>query len=298
MNDNYVFLEKHRIIKTYLTKEDAYYDFEYICKNRLNIYNEIQYDLFKNKNTSFNNYNICDKLCLLNIRTNNDNDLLETDVYKYGVNGIYKVINNNKNNKDKKDHKDNKDNNYNNSVKVNNDNNSETIFKKRKEPVVIKTREEIDLDIQIKKDKDNFEKELKLMEEKLKQNITIYENDINVYINLSSQIKNKLLKEKNLPLFFINKYYVFKFMEENDNVNNYELYVSLQKIIEYTENNNINKLLEELMDELTDEITNDLCMKFIEYLNTLDIYLKTDKKIHEELNDKSPESIFVKDVNI
>jgi len=55
MNDNYVFLEKHRIIKTYLTKEDAYYDFEYICKNRLNIYNEIQNDLFKNKNTSFNN---------------------------------------------------------------------------------------------------------------------------------------------------------------------------------------------------------------------------------------------------
>ena len=130
------------------------------------------------------------------------------------------------------------------------------------------------------------------MEEKIKQNISIFENDIDVYLNISSQIKNKILKEKNIPLFFINKYYIYRFMEKYDDINNYELYNSLQQIIEYTEDNNNN-----IFDDIPEEY-NDLCINFIEYLNSLDVYLKTDKKIHEELNDKSPESIFIKDVVI
>lgn len=151
-------------------------------------------------------------------------------------------------------------------------------------------------------------------EQKRAQGISVLKSDKNVYLHIDSKIKSNKIKDSNIPPFFVTKYYIIKFMNDNDLIDmtndemieaEYDLFTQLYKVVELYEasndniiddnvaNNNTkddNSAFELTVDDLLTEIDNeyvDICVDFFDTLSSLGDNIMTEKKIHETLNNES-----------
>lgn len=138
------------------------------------------------------------------------------------------------------------------------------------------------------------EQNKKKLEQKQKESESILFSDKNTYLKIKSKIKDQVLHEKNIPILFKCKYYMIKFMEDNDLIvfkknadisTELFIYSQLQKVFDvYEKNKDDTDETEDLMDEIHPDYV-DLCLEYLELLQTIDYEVLSEKKINSILDE-------------
>jgi hypothetical protein len=150
-------------------------------------------------------------------------------------------------------------------------------------------------DVQVKQENKNIQdvqeiqvKILKPNNDKYNEQISILKSDKNTYTMLNNKISNKQLQTHNISILFKTKFYVIKFMiinnlivlNNDDNVDKEQnIYSLLQNIVELTDDEQT-----EFLDKIDDEYNINICIKFFDYIESLDEKLISNKKIHNEFS--------------
>ena len=147
-------------------------------------------------------------------------------------------------------------------------------------------------EVQVKQEDKNIQevqvKILKPNNDKYNEQISILKSDKNTYTMLNNKISNKQLQTHNISILFKTKFYVIKFMiinnlivlNNDDNVDKEQnIYSLLQNIVELTDDEQT-----EFLDKIDDEYNINICIKFFDYIESLDEKLISNKKIHNEFS--------------
>lgn len=162
---------------------------------------------------------------------------------------------------------------------------------KNQQIIVDKANENLNDDVFIKRCEEQNKRKL---EQKKNEGISIMMSDKNTYLKICSKIKKEILHEHNISPLFMYKYHIIKFMEKHNlisfklNANietEYHVFSQLQKVMDIFESNNDDKYEVFTLIENLDPKYLELCMEFLNLLETSDRDIMSDKIVHSILNE-------------